>query len=50
MDVCAPLKERVRIAFEPERINALLGTQIPEAEMLDYFKQLEFDYDADKRN
>lgn len=48
-DVCAPLKERVRIAFEPERINALLGTQIPEAEMLDYFKQLEFDYDADKK-
>lgn len=49
VDVCAPLKERVRIAFEPERINALLGTQIPEAEMLDYFKQLEFDYDAEKK-
>ncbi|WP_321003585.1 phenylalanine--tRNA ligase subunit beta [Eisenbergiella porci] len=49
VDVCAPLKERVRIAFEPERINALLGTQIPEEEMLDYFKQLEFDYDADKK-
>lgn len=49
VDVCAPLKERVRIAFEPERINALLGTQISEAEMLDYFKQLEFDYDADKK-
>lgn len=49
VDVCAPLKERVRIAFEPERINALLGTQIPEAEMLDYFKKLEFDYDADKK-
>lgn len=49
VDVCAPLKKRVRIAFEPERINALLGTQIPEAEMLDYFKQLEFDYDADKK-
>ena len=49
VDVCAPLKERVRIAFEPERINALLGTQIPEAEMLDYFKQLEFAYDADKK-
>lgn len=49
VDICAPLKERVRIAFEPERINALLGTQIPEAEMLDYFKQLEFDYDADKK-
>ena len=49
VDVCAPLKERVRIAFEPERINALLGTQVPEAEMLNYFKQLEFDYDADKK-
>lgn len=49
VDVCASLKERVRIAFEPERINALLGTQIPEEEMLDYFKELEFDYDADKK-
>ncbi|MSS89240.1 phenylalanine--tRNA ligase subunit beta [Eisenbergiella tayi] len=49
VDVCAPLKERVRIAFEPERINALLGTQIPEAEMLDYFKELEFDYDTEKK-
>ena len=45
VDVCAPLKERVRIPFEPERINALLGTQIPEAEMLDYFGRLEFEYD-----
>lgn len=49
VDVCAPLKERVRIAFEPERINALLGTQIPEEKMLDYFKQLEFDYDTEKK-
>ena len=49
VDVCAPLKERVRIPFEPERINALLGTQIPEAEMLDYFGRLEFEYDEAKK-
>lgn len=49
VDVCAPLKERVCIPFEPERINALLGTQIPEAEMLDYFGRLEFEYDEAKK-
>lgn len=49
VDVCALLKERVRIPFEPERINALLGTQIPEAEMLDYFGRLEFEYDEAKK-
>ncbi len=49
VDVCAPIKERVRIAFEPERINSLLGTDIPEKEMLGYFKALEFDYDETKR-
>lgn len=49
VDVCAPLKERVRIPFEPERINALLGTQILEAEMLDYFGRLEFEYDEAKK-
>lgn len=49
VDVCAPLKERVCIPFELERINALLGTQIPEAEMLDYFGRLEFEYDEAKK-
>lgn len=29
VDVCAPLKERVRIPFEPERINALLVLRFP---------------------
>ncbi len=49
VDVCAPMKERVRIAFEPERINSLLGTDIPQKVMLDYFKALEFDYDETDR-
>lgn len=45
VDVCQPLKERVRIPFQPERINDLLGTQIDAEEMLGYFKALEFDYE-----
>lgn len=49
VDVCAPLKENVRVPFEPERINALLGTQIPETEMLDYFRRLDFAYQEENK-
>ncbi len=45
VDVCAEKKEPVRIPFEPERINALLGTDIGREEMLGYFRPLELAYD-----
>ncbi len=48
-DVCEPMKERVRVPFQPERINRLLGTEISEEEMLGYFRALEFDYDEKER-
>ena len=35
--------------FEPERINALLGTNVSVEEMLGYFKMLELDYDEAKQ-
>ena len=45
VDVYPNKKERVRVPFEPERINALLGTNVSVEEMLGYFKMLELDYD-----
>ncbi len=46
-DVYAEVREPVRIPFEPEKINALLGTDIPGEQMLDYFRMLELAYDED---
>ncbi len=45
VDVCEPLKPLNRIAFRPERINELLGTNVSADEMLDIFKRLELEYD-----
>ena len=47
-DVHAPLKEPVRVAFEPEKINKFLGTAIPKEDMLQYFKAIELDYDEQR--
>lgn len=46
VDVYSTKKEPVRIPFEPDKINALLGTDIPEEEMLSYFKMIDLEYDA----
>lgn len=45
VDVYPTVKEPVRIPFEPERINALLGTDISAEEMLGYFKKIDLGYD-----
>ncbi len=47
IDVCQPLKELNRIKFEPEKINALLGTEIPREDMLAVFDRLEIKHDDD---
>lgn len=47
IDVCQPLKELNRIKFEPEKINALLGTEIPRDDMLAVFDRLEIKHDDD---
>lgn len=39
-----PVNELV-LPFEPDKMNRLLGTDIPEAQMLEYFKRLELKYD-----
>ena len=45
VDVYPTVKEPVRIPFEPERINALLGTDISAEKMLGYFKKIDLGYD-----
>lgn len=37
------------VDFSPEKINQLLGTDIDEETMLSYFKMIDLDYDADKK-
>ncbi len=38
-------KKPIRVPFEPERINALLGTELTKEQMLSYFGPLELTYD-----
>ena len=45
VDVCQPMKDEVRIIFEPDRINDLLGTEVSVDDMMDIFKMLEIEYD-----
>lgn len=49
VDVYGKVKESVRVPFDAEKINAMLGTNIPEEEMLGYFKKIELDYDPEAR-
>ena len=47
VDVCEPIKPLRKIAFEPEKINRFLGTDIPEEDMLKTFRMLELSYDPE---
>ena len=47
VDVYPKKKEPVRLAFEPEKINALLGTDISKEQMLGYFEKIDLEYNAD---
>ncbi len=47
VDVKVPLVPLRRIAFEPERINGLLGTDVSAEEMLEIFAREDLEYDAD---
>ncbi len=48
VDVYGKVKAPHEIPFQPERINRLLGTDLSAEQMLDYFKSLELEYDADR--
>ena len=45
VDVCSETREPSRVPFEPERINAILGTDLSREEMLDYLAKVELVYD-----
>ncbi len=45
VDVYSKKKEPVRVVFEPEKINALLGTDISREDMLKYFDKIDLAYD-----
>ncbi|MBQ2473201.1 MULTISPECIES: phenylalanine--tRNA ligase subunit beta [Lachnospira] len=47
IDIYPVKNERKRITFEPEKINALLGTNVSTDDMMTYFKRLEIEYDKD---
>ena len=49
VDVYSKVKEPVEIPFEPEKINALLGTSLSEDEILGYLKLAELAYDEKRR-
>ena len=45
VDVCSETREPSRVPFEPERINAILGTDLTKEEMLGYLARVELAYD-----
>ena len=50
LDVYPVKKEGNRVAFEPERINRLLGTDISKEDMISYLKSVELEYNDEKTN
>lgn len=45
VDVYSKKKEPVRVPFEPEKINDLLGTELSREQMLSYLEKVELAYD-----
>ena len=49
VDVYGKEKEPVRVPFDAEKINVMLGTDISEEEMLGYFEKIGLEYDAEAK-
>ncbi len=47
VDVYSKKKEPVRVKFEPDKINDLLGTNLTKEEMLAYLQRVELNYDPE---
>lgn len=45
IDIYPVKAEGCRVAFEPEKINSLLGTEVSPEDMISYFKRIDLDYD-----
>ena len=48
VDVCCETRQPVRIPFEPEKINSLLGTDLSAEQMLKYLADVELAYDQER--
>ncbi|MEG1362039.1 MAG: phenylalanine--tRNA ligase subunit beta, partial [Lachnospiraceae bacterium] len=48
VDVYPEKKEGTSIAFEPDKINKLLGTQVDKATMISIFETIDLEYDKEK--
>lgn len=49
VDVYLKKKEPVRVPFDADKINQLLGTNVSEEDMLGYFKKIDLEYDAEAK-
>lgn len=49
VDVYDEVRKPNRVAFEPERINKLLGTELNAETMLGYFNAIDLDYDKETK-
>ncbi|MDD2979651.1 MAG: phenylalanine--tRNA ligase subunit beta [Hespellia sp.] len=49
VDVYTGRKDLVRVPFDADAINGLLGTEISEEDMLSYFRMIDLDYDAETK-
>lgn len=49
VDVYPEVRQPKHVAYHAEKINALLGTDISEETMVDYFKKIDLDVDAEKK-
>lgn len=47
VDVYGKKKELVRVPFDQDEINSLLGTNISKEEMIGYFKKIDLEYDEE---
>ena len=45
VDVYGKRKEPVRVPFDQDEINRLLGTEISKEEMIEYFRKIGLEYD-----
>lgn len=49
VDVYGKVKESVRVPFDAEKVNRMLGTDISEEQMLAYFEKIDLGYDAETK-
>lgn len=47
VDVYSKVKEPVRVPFDEQKINRMLGTDISKEQMISYFKRIELEYDEE---